>query len=65
MTGISEKHKTNTRERLSRDFASIRSLPKRLHSAAMVADFSVELVSTFTAMCLNVNRLFFFQGRIK
>ena len=44
---------------LSLDFARIRCLPKRLLSAAMVADFSFGLTTTFIAMCLNVGKLFF------
>ena len=60
--GLSEKPKTNSRERLCQDFARIKSLPKRLLSAAMIVDVSFELITIFTAMCLNVDRLFFFEG---
>ena len=35
---LSEKPKTNSRESPSRDFARIKSLPKRLLSVAMIAD---------------------------
>ena len=63
--GLSEKPKTNSRERLSKNFVRIKSLPKRLLSAAMVADFPFEPIITFTAMWLNVDRLLFFQGGIK
>ena len=54
------KRKTLSEERL---YASIKNLPKRFLSAAMVADFSFELIATFTAMCLNFDRLFFCKGQ--
>ena len=63
--GLSEKPKTNSRERLCRHFARTKSLPKRLLSAARIVDFSLVLITIFTAMCLNVDGLFFFQGRMK
>ena len=60
--GLSENPKTNSRERLSWDIASIKSLPKKILSAATGVDFSFELITTFKAMCLNVDRLHFFKG---
>ena len=60
--GLSENPKTNSRERLSWDIASIKSLPKKILSAAIVVDFSFELITNFKAMCLNVDRLHFFKG---
>ena len=56
---LSENPKTNSRQRPSRDFASIKSLPKRFLSAAMVADICFKSITTFTAMCLSGDRLFF------
>ena len=50
------KRKTLSKERLH---AGIKNLPKRLLSAAMVANISFELITTFTAMCLNFDRLLF------
>ena len=61
--GLSGKLQTNPRKNShSLDFARIKCLPKRLLSAAMVADFSFGLTTTFAAMSLNVGRLFFFKG---
>ena len=60
--GLSENPKTNPRERLSCDIAIIKSLAKKILSAAIVVDFSFELITTFKAMCLNVDRLHFFKG---
>ena len=60
--GLSENPKTNSRERLSWDIASIKSLAKKILSAAIVVDFSFELITTFKDMCLNVDRLHFFKG---
>ena len=57
--GLSEKLKTNSGERLCRDFVRVKSLPKRLLSVAMIVEFSFELITIFTVMCLNVDRLFF------
>ena len=62
--GLSEKLQTNSRKN-SLDFARIKCLPKRLLSAAMVADFSLGLTTTFAAMFLNVGRLFFFSRENK
>ena len=59
--GLSGKLQTNSRLQ-TLDFARIKCLPKRLLSAAMVADFSFGLTTTFAAMPLNVGRLFFFKG---
>ena len=57
--GLSEKLKTNSGERLCRDLVRVKSLPKRLLSVAMIVEFSFELITIFTVMCLNVDRLFF------
>ena len=63
--GLSEISKINARERRSPDSANIRSLPKRLLSTTIVAYICFESITTFTAMCLNVGRLIFFQERMK
>ena len=50
------KRKTLSKETLH---GSIKNLPNRFLSAAMVANISFELINTFTAMCLNFDRLLF------
>ena len=50
------KRKILSKERL---YASIKYLPRRFLSEAMAANFSFELITNFTAMCLNFDRLLF------
>ena len=63
--GLCKNSKNKHKRKLSGDFASIKSLPKRLLPAVMVADVSFELITTFAAMCVNVDRLGFFPSDLK